>query len=65
MPRKQTSGLRPGQQTPTSGQYARVGPRGGKVPGEVTSTQGNPLPPTLAPGQKYKLVDATRHKRRN
>jgi hypothetical protein len=64
MSRKQTTGLRPGQQTPTSGQYERVGPRGGKVPGEITSTEGNPLPPSLAAGQTYKLVDPTRHKRR-
>jgi hypothetical protein len=61
-PRK-TSGLKPGQPAPESGQYKRVGPRGGDVPGEVTSTRGKPLPPSTAPGQTYKLVDRTKHKR--
>jgi hypothetical protein len=49
--------LKPGTPTPTSGQY--------KVPGsktEITSTQGNPLPPTPKSGQGYVLVDPTKHK---
>lgn len=54
---------RPGQPCPVSGQYAVVGPRGGRVPGEVTSTYGKPMPPTPRPNQHYVLVDATQHRR--
>lgn len=53
--------LKPGQQAPKSGQYERVGARGGKTGIEVTSTKGEPLPPTPKPGQKYVLVDKTKH----
>lgn len=53
--------LKPGQTTPTSGQYQTIGPRGGKGT-EITSTKGNPLPPTQTPNSTYKLVDATKHK---
>lgn len=56
----------PGQSTPESGQYEVVGPRGGRREGlEITSTQGNPLPPTSEPGLKYVLVDKTKHKKGN
>ena len=55
--------LKPGVTTPTSGQYAVVGPRGGKLGTEVTSVQGKPLPPTSKPGQGYVLVDQTQHKK--
>jgi hypothetical protein len=55
--------LKPGVATPQSGQYAVVGPRGGKLGTEVTSIQGKPLPPTTKPGQGYVLVDATQHKK--
>ena len=41
-----TSGLKPGQTAPTSGQYQIEGPRGGKGP-ERTVVRGEPLPPTL------------------
>lgn len=52
----------PGTPAPGSGQYRIVGPRGGNVGGaERTSTQGNPLPPTPAPGQRYQFVDPTRN----
>lgn len=55
--------LSPGTPTPESGQYGVVGPRGGRREGlEVTSTEGNPLPPTPKPGLKYVLVDKTKHK---
>lgn len=55
--------LKPGQPAPDSGQYEIVGPRGGSAgEGERTSTQGKPLPPTPDPGQRYRLVDPTRHK---
>jgi hypothetical protein len=54
--------LRPGQDAPVSGQYGRVGPRGGRQPGkEVTAVRGKPLPPTPKPGMGYVLVDATKH----
>jgi hypothetical protein len=55
--------LKPGTPTPKSGQYERVGPRGGSTGLEVTSTRGNPLPPTQKPGQGYRLVDETKHKK--
>jgi hypothetical protein len=56
-----TSGLKPGQTAPASGQYQKIGPRGGKGP-EVTSVKGEPLPPTPTKGSTYKLVDRTKHK---
>lgn len=53
----------PGTPAPKSGQYTEVGPRGGKVGNtEVTSTEGNPLPPTSKPGNDWILVDPTKHK---
>jgi hypothetical protein len=55
------SGFRPGQTAPNSGQYQQVGPRGGKGR-EVTSTKGEPLPPTTKPGSTYTLVDPTKNK---
>jgi hypothetical protein len=55
-----TSGLKPGQTAPASGQYQKVGPRGGRGP-EVTSVKGEPLPPTPAKGTTYTLVDRTKH----
>lgn len=54
--------LKPGQPTPKSGQYKVIGPKGGKG-SEITSTKGNPLPPTQVPNSTYKLVDATKHKK--
>lgn len=54
---------KPGEITPDSGQYQVVGPRGGDRGGqEVTSVEGNPLPPTSQPDLRYKLVDKTKHK---
>jgi hypothetical protein len=55
------SGLKPGQTAPASGQYQKVGPRGGKG-AEVTSVKGEPLPPTPVKGTTYTLVDPTKHK---
>lgn len=55
--------LKPGQQAPKSGQYERVGPRGGKTGKEITGVKGKPLPPTPIAGSTYKLVDKTKHKR--
>lgn len=55
--------LKPGNITPTSGQYELVGPRGGRTGREVTSTQGHPLPPTQSAGQAYILADSTKRKK--
>jgi len=54
-------GLKPGQPAPASGQYQRIGPKGGKGP-EVTSVKGEPLPPTSKPGSTYNLVDPSKNK---
>lgn len=61
--RPKTSGLRPGATTPVSGQYERVGPRGGRTGAEVTSTKGNPLPPGRR-GETFRLTDKTKHPKR-
>ena len=55
--------LRPGSKAPFSGQYEERGPRGGDVGGrEVTSEQGERLPPTTQPGRTYDIVDRTDNK---
>lgn len=54
---------RPGEIAQISGQYEITGPRGGRTGQERTVTKGEPLPPTPEPGQCYKLVDPTNHKR--
>jgi hypothetical protein len=54
--------LKPGQPAPRSGQYQIIGPRGGHGP-ERTVVRREPLPPTPAPGSRYRLVDPTRHKK--
>ncbi len=41
---------------------AIVGPRGGGTGVERTVTRGGPLPPTPEKGQRYNLVDPTKHK---
>lgn len=53
---------KPGEKAETSGQYERIGPRGGKTGKEVTVVEGEPLPPTTRPGETYRLVDKTKHK---
>lgn len=50
--------LKPGTPAPKSGQYKNPG-----TGNEVTGVKGKPLPPTPLPGQGYKLVDPTKHKR--
>jgi hypothetical protein len=55
---KSGKGLKPGTPAPASGQYRNRGTRT-----EVTATKGEPLPPTPHKGQKYDLVDRTRHKK--
>lgn len=52
------SSLKPGTPAPRSGQY-----RNQSTGNEVTAVRHEPLPPTPAPGQRYKLVDPTKHKR--
>jgi hypothetical protein len=56
-------GLKPGEKAPESGQYERIGPRGGKTNQEVTVVKGEPLPPTPKPNQTYVIVDKTKHKK--
>lgn len=56
-----TSGLKPGQSAPKSGQYQIQGPRGGKGP-ERTVVRGEPMPPTPSRGSTYNLVDPTKTK---
>lgn len=53
---------KPGEEAPRSGQYAIIGPRGGRVGAERTVVKGEPLPPPPRKGQAYELVDPTRHK---
>ncbi|MES2773396.1 MAG: hypothetical protein V4722_04390 [Bacteroidota bacterium] len=52
--------LKPGQPAPKSGQYETIGPRGGHG-NEITSTKGNPLPPTQKAGSTYVLADPTKN----
>ncbi|MCX6759645.1 MAG: hypothetical protein NT012_03735 [Candidatus Nealsonbacteria bacterium] len=51
----------PGQKAEDSGQYEIIGPRGGRTGEERTVTEGEPLPPTPEAGQRYVLVDKTKH----
>ncbi|WP_343218956.1 YjzC family protein [Cerasicoccus fimbriatus] len=53
---------KPGQIAPRSGQYERIGSRGGRSGAEVTVTKGEPMPPTPKRGESYRLADATKHK---
>jgi hypothetical protein len=54
---------KPGEKATRSGQYERLGPRGGRTGDERTVTRHEPLPPTRKPGEKYILVDPTKHKK--
>lgn len=54
--------LKSGEKAPHSGQYEITGPRGGRTGTERTVTKREPLPPTPQPGQKYIIVDKTKHK---
>jgi hypothetical protein len=55
------STIKPGQESPKSGQYQEQGPRGGRGR-EVTVPKGRPMPPTTKPGREYVLVDPTKNK---
>ena len=57
--------LKPGKIVPKSGQYEKIGPRGGETGKEITGVKGKPLPPSRKPGITYKLVDKTKHKRKS
>ena len=57
---RNTSGLKPGQTAPRSGQYQQIGPRGRQGP-ERTVVKDEPLPPTDKKGTTYTLVDPTKH----
>lgn len=50
-----------GEKAQVSGQYEITGSRGGGTGQERTVTKGEPLPPTPKSGQRYKLVDPTKH----
>ena len=51
---------KPGETVPKSAQAEMVGPRGGETGIERTVVKGEPFPPTLLPGQRYKIVDPTK-----
>jgi len=51
----------PGEKAERSGQYEIIGPRGGKTGKERTIVKDEPMPPTPQKGQKYVLVDPTKH----
>ncbi|BDI20499.1 hypothetical protein ANSO36C_63010 (plasmid) [Nostoc cf. commune SO-36] len=53
----------PGERTPISGQYEVINSNGKGTGLEVTSTAGNPFPPTSESDQSYRLVDPTLHKK--
>lgn len=54
---------KPGEKVPKSGQYEVIGPRGGSREREVTSVKGEPFPPTQKSGERYVMVDKTKHKK--
>ena len=50
--------FKPGEKAGISGQYKNI-----QTKQEVTITRGEPFPPTPKKGQKYRLVDRTKHKK--
>jgi len=57
------SSHKPGNIAPRSGQYKIIGPRGGSTgKGKRTIVRGEPFPPTPKAGQRYKMVNPTKHK---
>lgn len=61
--KKIAKSYKPGEKVPVSGQYEVTGPRGGSRGREVTSVKGEPFPPTQQAGERYVMVDKTKHKR--
>ncbi|MFS0822160.1 hypothetical protein [Bacillus sp. 1P02SD] len=58
------STYKPGERPKDSGQFIQTGPRGGNPSKtEITGVEGKPLPPTSKPGNVWKQVDKTKHKR--
>lgn len=52
---------KPGQKALVSGQYEIIGRGNARTGKERTVTRGEPLPPTPRKGQRYRLVDKTKH----
>lgn len=52
--------FRPGENAPRSGQYQIIGPRGRETGVERTVVRNEPFPPTLKPGQTFRIVDPTK-----
>lgn len=53
-----------GQKALKSGQYEITGPQGGRTGVERTVTRNEPLPPPEQKGQRYRLVDPAKHRRK-
>lgn len=58
-----TKTFKPGQTVPKSGQYEKIGPRGGNTGKEITGVKGKTFPPGTQSGITYELSDKTKHKR--
>ena len=54
------SDFTPGQTAPKSGEWAIIGPRGGRGP-ERTLTKGATFPPTPVKGSTYQLARAAKN----
>lgn len=50
-----------GETAPASGQYAILGPRGGKTNKEITLIKGRRFPPSKS-GTQYRMSDRTKNK---
>jgi hypothetical protein len=53
---------KPGEVVPESGQAEITNSRGQGTGEERTVTKGERFPPTPKPGQKYRVVDPTKHR---
>jgi len=53
--------FKPGDTAPQSGQYQKIGPRGGKTHKEITMVKGKIFPPGGKKRITYQLVDKTKH----
>lgn len=61
MPIEKVQPSKPGEIAKQSGQYEIEGPRGGKTGNERTVVKGEPFSPTPKKGQRFRLVDPTKH----